>query len=293
MGVSRRGLLLGAGAGAAVVAAGGAGVATGVLPGRSTFYHRLGLDGPDGTVPSVAPGEVVSGVRVSAARGGREVGWALALPPGSDAVGLPLVVVLHGRGADHRTAFADDGLALHRFLAAAVADGAAGFALASVDGDATYWHRRADGDDAGAMVVDELVPLLGERGLDTTRLGFLGWSMGGFGALHLAGTLGAGRVRAVGAMSPALWEDYDATAPGAYDDAADFADVTVMGRQASLDGVAVRVDCGLGDPFADATQVYRDGFDEAPAGGLERGDHDLGYWRRVAPAHLAFLGSRW
>ncbi|NHA01383.1 hypothetical protein G5V59_20195 [Nocardioides sp. W3-2-3] len=136
-----------------------------------------------------------------------------------------------------------------------------------------------------------LLPRLERQGLDTTRLALTGWSMGGFGALHLADVLGADRVRAVAAMSPALWHSYDDTAPGAYDDAADFRRTTVLGRQDGLAGIAVRVDCGKGDPFYATTRDYVAGFEHPPAGGFERGDHDSGYWRRIAPRVLRFVGE--
>jgi hypothetical protein len=53
----------------------------------------------------------------------------------------------------------------------------------------------------------------------------------------------------------------------------------------------VRVDCGESDPFAAVTREYRDGFASRPAGGLEPGGHDLGYWRRTAGPQLEFLGA--
>ena len=62
------------------------------------------------------------------------------------------------------------------------------------------------------MVVDEFLPMLAERGLlagPGDRIGLLGWSMGGYGALRLAALLGADRVAAVAAVSPAMWSDPD------------------------------------------------------------------------------------
>lgn len=275
---------------AATGAAVAVGIETEVLPGKSRAYGLLGLDGDDGTVPDAEPGTTESGTLRSAARG-REVGWTVATPPGAGpTAALPVVVLLHGRDGDHATAFGAGHLAIDRFLAAAVADGVPPFALASVDGGETYWHDRADGDAAGTMVIEEFLPLLGRRGLDVGRVGLVGWSMGGFGALHLGRLLGPERVAAIGAMSPALWHEYDDTAPGAYDDADDFAATTAFGRQDELNGIAVRVDCGEGDPFYAASRDYVDGFAERPAGRFERGDHDVGYWRRVTPAQLAHVG---
>ena len=288
--VSRRSLL---GGGALVAVGAGAGALAlneSALPSQSWFYRHLGLDGADGRIPTAQPGRRVSGVMTSKARGGQPCGWTVVWPPGARQ-DLPVAVVLHGRDNNHTSAFSDSYLALDRYLAAAIGRGTPPFALASVDGGDTYWHARADGSDAAAMVVDEFLPLLARQGLDVDLPGFLGWSMGGYGVLHIAGMLGASRAAVVTAMSPALWYDYEDTAPGAFDDRLDFADATVMGRQPSLDGIAVRVDCGLGDPFAAATRDYREGFERTPAGGLQRGDHDLGYWRRMAGPHVEFLGA--
>jgi S-formylglutathione hydrolase FrmB len=287
--ISRRRLLLGAGGAGALAVGAGLGVEAGVLPGRSWAYHRLGIDGSDGVVPDVKPGPMRSGRFVSERRRGKRVGWTIARPPGEHGT-LPVAVVLHGRGNDHASAFDRDYLALGAFLAAAVAGGVPPFALASVDGGDSYWHARETGEDAAGMVIGEFLPLLADHGLDTGRLGILGWSMGGFGALHVARLLGGRRVAAVGAMSPALWHRYGDAAPGAFDDEADFTMVTPFGHQDDLADSAVRVDCGEGDPFYDAVKDYRAGFDDEPAGGFALGDHDLGYWRRIAPDQIAFLG---
>lgn len=283
--ITRRSLLVG---GIGVVAAGATAEAVNLdlLPGRSTMYRVLGLNGADGTIPDVDPVPSVSGSFVSASRKGRTVGWTIAAPA-SDTP-LPVAVALHGYGDDHAAFFGRE-LGWDRFLAAHIADGGAPFAIASIDGGNRYWHPRADGDDPAAMVVDEFLPLIARRGFDTDRLALTGYSMGGFGALRLGGVLGASRVRAVSAISPALWTSAADTARGAFDDAADFRANTVLGRQAALDGVAVRVDCGNGDGFAPAVHTYVDGFDAPPAGGFEPGAHTHGYWRRLAPQQLAFL----
>ena len=272
--------------------AGGAAVAVGVdegvLPGRSWIDRHLGSSGSVGRLAPVAGERIISGSFRSEARLGRRCGWTIAVPSGLGR-DLPVVVVLHGRHCDHASVFSARYLALDRFLAAVVRRGAAPFALASVDGGDTYWHARADGEDAGAMVLDEFLPLLASHGLDVDRLGLMGWSMGGYGALMLAGKLGRDRVAGVVAESPALWHEFEDTSPGAFDDAVDFADATAFGRQDALEGIPVRIDCGESDPFYAATRDYVRGFDVPPAGGFQPGGHDVAYWRRMAPAQLRFL----
>lgn len=283
--VTRRALIAGGGV-VAVAGAFAAAVDLRLLPGRSTMYRALGLDGEPGRIPDVRPVPTTSGSFVSRARGGRTVGWTIAAPESTDP--LPVAVALHGYGGSHRTFFGS-ALGYDRFLAQHIASGGAPFAVAAVDGGNRYWHRRADGDDPGAMVLDEFVPMLEQRGFDTGRLAFTGNSMGGYGALRFGGLLGAGAVRAVAALSPALWTSAGDTARGAFDDAADFAANTVLGRQRSLDGVAVRIDVGTGDGFEPAVRTYVDGFRTKPAGGFEPGAHDAGFWRRMAPQQIGFL----
>lgn len=302
-GTRRAALSLG-GLGVLGVAGVAAGLDRDLLPGRAALSTAL-----DGVLPVPAPdgepGPVRRGSFVSAARLGERVGWVLALPPGlRPGQRVPVVVVLHGRGDDHE---AMPALGLHRHLAAPPhQDGrpqgrpAAPFALASVAGGATYWHRRSTGEDAGAMVTQELLPrlraepeLLGPG----SRYGLAGWSMGGFGALLLASRLGPSRVAAVAAMSPALFADGDTPPEGAFDGPADRAAHDVLRAVDGLRGIAVRVDCGWGDPFRNASALLLDalraqgrGPSEPAEGGIGAGGHDDRYWRRTAPQQLAFLG---
>ena len=167
------------------------------------------------------------------------------------------------------------------------------FALVTIDGgDAVNWHARANGDDPVAMITDELLPQLAARQLTTERLALWGWSLGGFGALHLAGVLGAERVAAVVATSPALWRGFDETMPGTFDDAADFARVDLFGRTGQQAGIPVRIDCGKSDAFAERARDFRAALATTPAGGLTPGCHDNAYWTRMVPEQLAFIGRR-
>jgi S-formylglutathione hydrolase FrmB len=285
--LSRRGLITGAAAGVAVAGAAGL-VETGLVPGRTRLHGVLGLTGEDGVVPDTASGPVESGSFESAARR-TKVGWTLIYPHGQKAdARLPVVLMLHGRGGDHKSAIND--LGADRFLTAAVRVGTPPFVLAAVDGGQdNYWHRRASGDDPQRMLTAELLPLLAKRGLRTERYGVLGWSMGGYGALLLAADVGAPRVAAAGAMSPALWHQAAQTAAGAYDGPEDFRAHQVFGRAADLKNVALRIDCGRDDPFAPATRDLREQV--RAAGGLQAGAHTGGYWRRMLPDQLSFLGN--
>ena len=290
--ISRRALLLGlpaAGVGAAAVVLGG--VESGALPGRTRLDRLLGLTGPDGAIPDIAPGRVETGAFASAHRKGAQTGWSLMLPPGEQR-DLPLVVALHGRGGTHDTAVHE--LGIPEFLAQAVADGTPPFAVASVDGGDSYWHLH-DGVDSGAMVTDELIPMLGKRfagRVDAGRLGFYGWSMGGYGALRLAGQLGAQRVRAVAVASPALWVDSSGVSRAGFSSPEEYDRYSVFHDQRELAGIPVRVDIGRDDPFYVATQRYVAGFADHPhvISSFPRGAHDAGFWRRMLPAELRFLG---
>ncbi len=285
--LSRRALLIGSGGAVAVAATGGIAVDEGWLPGRTRVRSALGLDGPAGQIPDVTPGRVVSGSFVSPHRLGAETGWSV-IYPGPEVERLPVMVCLHGLGGDHSTAVSE--LGMDRFLPAAMAAGVPRFAVATVDGGTTYWHPRPNGEDAGAMVLDELLPRLEEQGLRTDRLAFQGWSMGGYGALRLAGILGASRVSAAAVLSAALWTEPAEASRSGFADAAEYERYSVLGRQAQLRGVGVRVDCGTDDPFFSADKAYVAGFDRPVTSTFQPGAHNSSYWTRMLPAQLAFVG---
>lgn len=216
------------------------------------------------------------------------VGWRVVAPRGHDLAGLPVVLVLHGRGGTHTTAFSS--LHLDDALDRVVERGSAPFAVASVDGgDHSYYHRRADGTDAGAMIARELLPLLTERGLDIDRHGLYGWSMGGYGALLLTSQERL-RPRAVAVSSPALFTSAGSTPAGAFDDAEDFRRNDVFAHPERLAGIPVRLDCGKSDPFYDATRDFSSRLPDAKTSFTD-GGHDSAYWRRAAPGALRFLAG--
>ena len=172
-------------------------------------------------------------------------------------------------------------------FADAVAAGLPPFAIAAVDGGNGYWHRRASGDDSGAMVLDEFIPLLAGHALDTSRVAFLGWSMGGYGAMLLGSRLGAARTAAICAVSPALWTSPGAAAPGAFDGAEDYEANSVWGLR-TLDGIPLRIDCGFDDPFVSATEQFIAQLPTPPAGGFSPGGHNAAFWSSQLTPELSW-----
>ncbi|TDH49098.1 hypothetical protein E2F47_21680, partial [Mycobacterium eburneum] len=227
-----------------------------------------------------------SGSFVSAARGGVETNWIIARPPGQTGTLRPVIALHHfgGNAAGVMDLGVEDGLAQ---LARA---GRPPFAVVSVDGGDGYWHKRASGEDSGAMVLNELIPMLATKGLDTSRVGFIGWSMGGYGALLLGSRLGPARTAGICAVSPALFLTYWGSGQTAFDSVEDWRSNSVFGQPA-LASIPIRVDCGTGDRFSAATKQFVDQLPTKPAGGFSPGGHDVSFWRQHLPDELAWLGS--
>jgi pimeloyl-ACP methyl ester carboxylesterase len=272
--LGRRQVLAAGAVGAVAALAGGAGlVEAGVLPGRTRVGRLLGAcDLGDPPPTTAAPGPLRFAAFASRRRG-RSVGYGVAWPPGSGPGDrLPVCLLLHAAAGSERTPF--ERLRLHHHLAQAVAvDRVRPFALASADGRGSGWRPGA-GDDPFGMLLEELLPLLSGLGLRTrpAQVGVLGWSMGGAGALRLA-EAHPDRLAAVAATSPAV--------------APDGPEVAGTGR---LAGLAVRVDCGANDPFADATRALAGRLPDAPVT-VAKGCHDDAFWQQRAPGQLRFLAG--
>ncbi|EPQ78601.1 Gamma-glutamyltranspeptidase [Mycobacterium marinum MB2] len=290
--LSRR-AVLGLGASATLGAVGAYALDMALLPrtSRAAPAPPIGTNVPlaparplDPPPPAQAAPTMTTGSFVSAARGGITTNWAIARPPGQTQPLRP-VIALHGKGSDAATVMAGG---VEQGLAQAVNAGLPPFAVVAVDGGGSYWHKRASGEDSGAMVLDELIPMLDSQRLDTSRVAFLGWSMGGYGALLLGGRLGPARTAAICAVSPALWTSAGAAAPGAFDGAADYAANSVWGMPA-LGSIPIRVDCGDSDPFYSATKQFIAQLPNPPAGGFSPGGHNGGFWSSQLPAELTWM----
>jgi hypothetical protein len=342
--VSRRAVLTaGIGvAGVAAVAAGGYGlVEAGILPGKYQLAQVLGECGappppPQGALPSWEDAVFWSAYRKRTVRmvtlipaaattspppPALSASFAASAPPSPSSPqtstspptaaatrGLGVAIALHGLDSNAIGAASLYGPAM-------TAAGISRFAVIAVDGGNTYWHRRSDGDDPLGMIIHEVLPRAADRGLTVARIGIIGYSMGGYGALLLAERLGAGsaesaglaangaRARpeptagAVAAASPAIFGSYqDARAadPGSFDSSADFARNEVIAGLGGLRGVPAWVTCGSSDPFETATQLVLSRLGQLtgrpPAGGVQAGCHDEAFWARSAPAGLEFIG---
>jgi len=229
----------------------------------------------------------LTGSFVSAARGGIKTNYAIAVPPGQTGA-LRTVIALHGMDADANQMF---DMGVPEGLARVVKEGKPPFAVVGVDGGNTYWHTRASGEDSGAMVLDELLPMLFTMGFDTSRVGFMGWSMGGYGALHLGAKLGPARTAGICAISPALFASFNDTTPGAFDSNDDWVRNSVVGVPA-LNAIPLRVDCGVFDRFYPVAKQFVGQLTTPPAGSFSVGGHDLGYWRAQVPGELGWLAGR-
>ncbi|HEY5814715.1 MAG TPA: alpha/beta hydrolase-fold protein [Solirubrobacterales bacterium] len=223
---------------------------------------------------------------------GRELGVNVIVPKQAGRSGERwLLVFLHGRGGSEG-AFNDAvfaGLPELRGRGPVFA-----FPEGGVHG---YWHNRR-GARWGTYVMREVIPVVVERfGIDPRRIAIGGISMGGFGAYDL-GLKHPGRFCAVGGHSAALWFEAGETAPGAFDDVADFErnDVVriVQEDPDAFGDTRIWNDYGSEDPF----RVYNEGFvDALEAGGTDvsahswPGGHEGSYWDAHWPAYQRFYVS--
>ncbi|HEX5643400.1 MAG TPA: alpha/beta hydrolase-fold protein, partial [Thermoleophilia bacterium] len=294
-GMTRRQLLVGGG----VVVAGLA--VAGVVGWRSwtvrdSWYRLTGAYGEPGTPPPAYEVTYERGTLPSthlSEPAAYDIAYPAGVAGGSNQGGAPypVLICLPGRGRPPE-ALLEGGLRFGDFVADGIERrGVPPFAVAALQAGDTYWHARASGDDAMAVLFDEFIPFLrDQRGL-TGPLAIMGWSMGGYGALRAA-ELHPQDFAAVCGVSAALWRSYEDGVGDAFDSAADYARNDVYADAGKLRGLPVRVDCGRQDPFYDADVAFTQALPESPAGGFEPGGHNDDYWSRVAPAEIDWIGAQ-
>ncbi|MEA2410026.1 MAG: hypothetical protein QOC77_587 [Thermoleophilaceae bacterium] len=205
----------------------------------------------------------------------------------------PLLVFLHGRGMRPGSLLSDE------FFAGLARLGSRAPIVVALDGgDHSYWHDRRDGR-WGTYVLREAIPqAVSVLGADPSRVAIGGVSMGGYGAFELAREAPRGRFCAVGGHSPALWLSAGQTAPGAFDDAADFNRHNVYGyvraHRRPYGSTPLWIDRGTRDPFgqydAEVVRSLR-----AKGAALQShvwpGAHSGSYWRAHMARYLRFYAD--
>ncbi len=285
------------GTAATVVGAGALGtelVSRGVLPGQQVLFELEGACAVSVPPPVFSsPGPAESGRFYSRARG-RSVGYTVAYPPGHGPGSvLPLVIALHGYGANHSDVLS--GMSLPQALALQVAGTALPpMAMVAADGGGGYWHGHS-GDDPMAMVVDELIPMCQERGLGRAprSIGVIGVSMGGYGALLMA-EKHPQLFAAVAAISPAVWTTYAEAVganAGAYASASDFAANDAVTHAVALKHTPVRVASGLSDPFHPGVIALMKALPPGSVVDLSQGCHSGPFFRSQEPPSFVFLAD--
>lgn len=258
------------------------------------------------TIEQSDPAIAAAGLEFATAKSralGRRVDVTLFVPPAACGVAnLPMVMLLHGVFGSH-WAWALKGAA-HLTAARLIAEGAlppVALLMPSdgLWGDGSGYVAQA-GQDAERWIMDE-VPALAREVIEgcTTRSPLLlaGLSMGGFGALRLAGKYPR-RIAAAAALSTVT-------------DVAQFDGLIEEGRTgwseapadrsvlAALAGATeapppIRLACGRDDPYLDANRalhraLQRAGIPHQYAEG--EGGHDWPYWTAALDDTLRFFGQ--
>ncbi|WP_116115815.1 alpha/beta hydrolase [Austwickia chelonae] len=195
-----------------------------------------------------------------------------------------LVVALHGKGGQSW-----DWVLRHDIVAAA---GESCVAVAAIDGGDTWWHPRTGGrepgTDSGSLVFDELLPLIARHGIDTRRMGLLGLSMGGFGALSLAQRHGPTRCAAVATLSAAVYRNLEDSDPEAFDGPADFAAHDVITHAHRLRDIPVWMTVGTSDAFVAGNRALAGRLPQALTD-FRPGGHNDQFWVGQARTAVRFL----
>lgn len=260
-------------------------------------------EGPVGAADMSGPsaeGPRVVGYALPSKLFGRRVDQIGIVPPGDKR--RALLVLLHGRHDPPRRAplitskSGPESMLSNALLAGLAQLGERAPIVVLVNGGRHSWyHDRRDGR-WGSMILDEAIPDAVRRfHARADRIAIGGISMGGYGALHLA-ALRPHEFCAVGGHSAALYQSFGASAPVAFDNAADFARNNIFraARQGRFDRLPVWIDAGLNDPFFGADAAF---VSLLQARGVDvsyhvwAGGHTASYWNAHMAEYLRFYES--
>ncbi len=201
--------------------------------------------------------------------------------------------MLHGFGGDHTDALA--GMTPAQAVALHIDRKPLGpMAMVTVDGGNGYWTAHP-GDDPMAMLVDELIPLCRGMGLGRPphRIGSMGISMGGYGAILLAEKHPA-LIACVAAISPAIWTTYPqarAANGNAYASRQAFTDNDAVTHAHLLEGTPVRVASGADDPFHPGVEALAKALPPGAVAEFPPGCHTGAFFVSQEPPALSFLNG--
>jgi S-formylglutathione hydrolase FrmB len=235
-----------------------------------------------------ADGVRVERITVDSAAVGRRLPVSVVVPAGGRR--RPLLVFLHGRGNDERTYLNE-----HMLSALARLGPQAPIVAFPSSSEGSYWHDRREGA-WGRFVTDEVIPAVTRRfEADRRRIAIGGISMGGFGAYDIA-RLHPRRFCAAGGHSPAVWQSGGETAPGAFDDADDFArhDLIAAARSDEFGALRLWLDAGDADPFRPGHAALVSALRDAGARVTAKswpGGHDGDYWNAHWLDYLRFYAG--
>ncbi len=236
----------------------------------------------------------------------RRADVTLFVPPAARGVhDLPIVILLHGVYGSH-WAWALKGGA-HLTAARLLAQGrlpplALLMPSDGLSGDGTGYVPQS-GLDAERWIIEEvpaLARLLVGGCTERSPLLLAGLSMGGFGALRLAGKHPR-RIAAAAALSAVteveqLDDLMEESTAGRAGWSSLPADRSVLAALTGASGPLppLRIDCGRDDPFLEANRALHRALEQAGVGHLYAegpGGHDWPYWARTLEDTLAFFGD--
>jgi S-formylglutathione hydrolase FrmB len=241
-------------------------------------------------------GAVVKDLAIDSEAVGKTLHTTIVIPAGAREKqgNHPLLVFLHGRGGDDESFLADSAM----FKALARLGGGAPVVAFPDGGDHSYWHDRHGGDWDRYLVREVIPAVTRAAAVNTHRVAVGGISMGGFGAYDLV-LHHPGRFCAAGGHSPALWRSAGETAPGAFDDAADFARNDVIGAarhgDPAFEDLPLWLDAGDADPFQPGDRTFRSALRSHDARLTQHltwpGGHDARYWDSHWLAYFRFYAK--
>jgi S-formylglutathione hydrolase FrmB len=262
-----------------------------IVEGRADAAHR--------GYASASGARIVDYYSLASEELGRRLDEVGIVPSGDER--RPLLVLLHGRHdrthASRTWSKSGPQAMLSSALLAGIAQlGARAPIVVLLNGGQHSWYHDRRSGRWASMILDDAIPDAVRRfHADPKRIAIGGISMGGYGALHLA-ALRPRSFCAVGAHSAALYTSYRASAPVAFDDAADFArnDVFKAARKGRFNPLPVWIDGGASDAFHDADAAFASLLRARGAQVTYHvwpGGHTASYWDAHMAAYLQFYAS--